>query len=68
MSFVFVRSILCFTAEKYNFTKNFSFLLQMSGIKHRPLTSTVAGDSEDNYTDDESTPLTHDIYNGRYGI
>lgn len=38
----------------------------MSGIKHRPLTSAVAGDSEDNYTDDESTPLTHDIYNGRY--
>lgn len=38
----------------------------MSGIKHRPLTSPVAGDSEDNYTDDESTPLTHEIYNERY--
>lgn len=38
----------------------------MSGIKHKPLTSTTACDSDEHYTDDESTPLTHDNYNGRF--
>lgn len=38
----------------------------MSAIKHRPLTTMVTVDSEDNYTDDESTPLTHEIYNERF--
>ncbi|XP_075147009.1 hyaluronan synthase-like protein kkv isoform X1 [Haematobia irritans] len=36
----------------------------MSNIKHRPLAPPGTGDSDDNFTDDESTPLTHDIYGG----
>lgn len=41
--------------------------IEMSAIKHRQLGATaMAGDSDENYSDDESTPLTHDIYGGRY--
>ncbi|XP_055676574.1 chitin synthase chs-2 isoform X1 [Lutzomyia longipalpis] len=38
----------------------------MSAIRHRPLLGSAAngGDSDDNFSDDESTPLTHDIYGG----
>uniref|UniRef100_T1PGZ3 chitin synthase n=1 Tax=Musca domestica TaxID=7370 RepID=T1PGZ3_MUSDO len=36
----------------------------MSNIRHRPLAPPGTGDSDDNFTDDESTPLTHDIYGG----
>ncbi|XP_037814355.1 chitin synthase chs-2 isoform X1 [Lucilia sericata] len=36
----------------------------MSNIRHRPLAPPGTGDSDDNFTDDESTPLTQDIYGG----
>ncbi|GAB0097474.1 Chitin synthase [Sergentomyia squamirostris] len=38
----------------------------MSAIRHRPLLGSAAngGDSDENFSDDESTPLTHDIYGG----
>nr|AGB51153.1 chitin synthase 1 variant B [Bactrocera dorsalis] len=37
----------------------------MSAVRHRPLAPPGnAGDSDDNFTDDESTPLTQDIYGG----
>ncbi|KAL9891261.1 hyaluronan synthase-like protein kkv isoform 2-T2 [Glossina fuscipes fuscipes] len=36
----------------------------MSNIRHRPLAPPGAGDSDDNFTDDENTPLTQDIYGG----
>uniref|UniRef100_A0A336MER8 chitin synthase n=1 Tax=Culicoides sonorensis TaxID=179676 RepID=A0A336MER8_CULSO len=35
----------------------------MSGIRHRPLGPGASGESDDNNSDDESTPLTQDIYN-----
>lgn len=37
----------------------------MSAIRHRPLQATPGGDSDENFSDDESAPLTHDIYGGR---
>lgn len=37
----------------------------MSAIRHRPLVPGQGGDSDENFSDDESTPLTHDIYGGR---
>lgn len=37
----------------------------MSAIRHRPLGPGGGGDSDENFSDDESTPLTHDIYGGR---
>ncbi|CAO1401711.1 unnamed protein product [Diamesa hyperborea] len=36
----------------------------MSAIRHRPLGPGGGGDSDENFSDDESTPLTHDIYGG----
>ncbi|XP_030374775.1 chitin synthase chs-2 isoform X2 [Scaptodrosophila lebanonensis] len=40
----------------------------MSAVRHRPMAPPAPGgehgDSDDNFTDDESTPLTHDIYGG----
>ncbi|XP_070509758.1 chitin synthase chs-2 isoform X4 [Chironomus tepperi] len=37
----------------------------MSAIRHRPLQAGPGGESDDgNFSDDESTPLTHDIYGG----
>ncbi|XP_065368049.1 chitin synthase chs-2 isoform X1 [Calliphora vicina] len=36
----------------------------MSNIRHRPLAPPGTGDSDDNFTDDESSPLTQDIYGG----
>lgn len=37
----------------------------MSAIRHRPLgNGPGGGESDENYSDDESTPLTHDIYGG----
>ncbi|XP_055923356.1 chitin synthase chs-2 isoform X2 [Eupeodes corollae] len=36
----------------------------MSAIRHRPLAPPGNGDSDDNFTDDESQPLTQDIYGG----
>lgn len=39
----------------------------MAAIKHRQLgAAAIAVDSDENYSDDESTPLTHDIYGGRF--
>lgn len=47
--------------------KCFNLAVEMSAIKHRQLgAAAMAGDSDENYSDDESTPLTHDIYGGRY--
>ena len=44
----------------------------MSALRHRPLVTTGGGggaggpgDSDENFSDDESTPLTQDIYGGR---
>lgn len=38
----------------------------MSTNRHRPLGPGPGGDDSDgNVSDDESTPLTHDIYGGR---
>lgn len=37
----------------------------MSAIRHRPLAPPGAEDSDENFTDDESAPLTQDIYGGR---
>lgn len=37
----------------------------MSAIRHRPLGNGPGGESDENFSDDESTPLTHDIYGGR---
>ncbi|XP_037922524.1 chitin synthase chs-2 isoform X1 [Hermetia illucens] len=36
----------------------------MSAIRHRPLAPPGAEDSDENFTDDESAPLTQDIYGG----
>lgn len=38
-----------------------------AGARHRPLMASngPGGDSDDNFSDDESAPLTQDIYNGR---
>lgn len=38
-----------------------------AAVRHRPLLGPTGagGDSDDNFSDDESTPLTQDIYNGR---
>lgn len=47
--------------------KCINLIVEMSAIKHRQLgAAAMAGDSDENYSDDESTPLTHDIYGGRY--
>lgn len=38
----------------------------MSGIRHRPLGQPHPGDdSDDEFSDNESTPLTQDLYGGR---
>lgn len=37
----------------------------MSGLRHRSLGAPPNGDSDDELSDNESTPLTQDIYGGR---
>lgn len=37
----------------------------MSAIRHRPLGPAAPGDSDDDFSDNESAPLTQDIYSGR---
>lgn len=38
----------------------------MSAIRHRPLGPPAPGDSDEDFSDNESAPLTQDIYGGRF--
>lgn len=37
----------------------------MAGMRHRSMAAPPPGDSDDDFSDNESTPLTQDIYGGR---
>ena len=63
MSILFNLFFICFQIRIKEYQR--AVRAKMSAIRHRPLGPSAPGDSDVDFSDNESSPLTQDIYGGR---